>query len=65
MGYNISCKSRSTAGKLIVIESFGPLYVGISHSGLNGYTGLYTFVFDMLIFRGMFTILVVREKNDL
>ena len=63
VGYYLSCKSRSNAGKLIVIESFGLLYVRISHPGLNGYTGLHTFVFDMLIFRDRFNILVVREKN--
>jgi hypothetical protein len=39
------------------------LYVGISHPVLNGYTGLHNFVFDMLILGGMFTILIVREKN--
>jgi hypothetical protein len=39
------------------------LYVGISHPVLNGYTGLHNFVFDMLILGGMFTILMVREKN--
>ena len=31
--------------------------------GLTEGTGLHTFVFDMLIFGGMFTILVVREKG--
>lgn len=50
-------------GLLIVIESFGLLYVGMSCLGLTSDTGLHTFVFDMLIFGGMFTILVVREKG--
>jgi H+-transporting ATPase len=31
--------------------------------GLTGDIGLHTFVFDILIFGGMFTILVVREKD--
>ncbi len=38
------------------------LYVGISHPRLNSYSGLHIFVFDMLIFGGMFTIFLVREK---
>jgi H+-transporting ATPase len=50
-------------GLLIVTESFGLLYVGMSYLGITGETGLHTFVFDMLIFGGMFTILVVREKG--
>jgi H+-transporting ATPase len=47
----------------MVTESFGLLYIGMSHLGLTANTGLHTFVFDMLIFGGMFTILVVREKG--
>ncbi len=35
----------------------------MSRLGLTEGTGLHTFVFDMLIFGGMFTILVVREKG--
>jgi H+-transporting ATPase len=50
-------------GILMVTESFGLLYIGMSHLGLTANTGLHTFVFDMLIFGGMFTILVVREKG--
>ncbi|WP_269851443.1 HAD-IC family P-type ATPase [Methanosarcina horonobensis] len=50
-------------GILIVAESFGLLYLGMSYLGLTEGTGLNTFVFDMLIFGGMFTILVVREKG--
>jgi H+-transporting ATPase len=36
--------------------------VGMSYLGLTGDTGPHTFVFDMLIFGSMFTILTVREK---
>jgi len=50
-------------GLLIVFESFGLLYFGMRYLGHTGDTGLHTFVFDMLIFGGMFTILIVREKN--
>ena len=32
--------------------------------GLTGNKGLHTFVFDMLILGGIFTILVVREKGN-
>jgi H+-transporting ATPase len=35
----------------------------MSHLGLTSNTGLQTFIFDMLIFGGMFKILVVREKG--
>lgn len=35
----------------------------MSHLGLTNGTGLHTFVFDMLIFGGMFMIFVVREKG--
>jgi hypothetical protein len=41
------------------------LFPGIKYIGLTGDTGLHIFVFDMLIFRGMFKILVVREKGYL
>ena len=51
-------------GMLMVAEScWATLYIWMSPSGLTGNIGLHTFVFDMLIFGGMFTILVVRDKG--
>ena len=63
--WNIGSLARVAVllGILIVAESFGLLYIGMSRLGLTEGTGLHTFVFDMLIFGGMFTILVVREKG--
>jgi len=63
--WNIASLARVAVllGLLIVTESFGLLYVGMSYLGLTGDTGLHTFVFDMLIFGSMFTILTVREKG--
>ncbi|MDQ1251926.1 MAG: H+-transporting ATPase [Euryarchaeota archaeon] len=63
--WNIAAMARVAVllGMLIVAESFGLLYIGMSHLRLTSHTGLHTFVFDMLIFGGMFTILVVREKG--
>ena len=50
-------------GMLMVAEScWATLYIWMSPSGLTGNIGLHTFVFDMLIFGGMFTIHVVREN---
>ncbi len=50
-------------GVLIVAESSGLLYIGMHYLGLTAATGLHTFVLDMLIFGGLFTLLVVREKS--
>ncbi|HMK46082.1 MAG TPA: plasma-membrane proton-efflux P-type ATPase [Methanocella sp.] len=50
-------------GLLIVAESFGLLFIGLRYLRLGEATGLHTFVLCMLIFGGMFTIFVVREKG--
>ncbi|MDQ1251643.1 MAG: H+-transporting ATPase [Euryarchaeota archaeon] len=62
-------ESSSTKKAAQVSEQSGvfaeiyPEDVGMSYLGLTGDTGLHTFVFDMLIFGSMFTILTVREKG--
>ncbi|OPY25323.1 MAG: Copper-exporting P-type ATPase B [Methanocella sp. PtaU1.Bin125] len=50
-------------GTFMVIESFGLLFIAMRYLGLTVATGLHTFALDMLLFGGMFTILVVRERG--
>ncbi len=50
-------------GFFMVMESFGMLYIAMNYLGLTDATGLRTFTFCMLIFGGMFTIFVVRERG--
>ena len=49
---------------LMVAESVGLLYTGMSHLRLTGNKGMHIFVFDMLILGDMFTILVLNEKGS-
>ena len=52
-------------GTVIVIESLGLLYIGTYYLGLSyQLSNLHTFVFDILLFSGMFTILIVRERDN-
>ena len=63
MGHSIAGKSCSTAENVNVSRIVLAKYLGMSYSGLTSTAGLHTFVFDMLILGGMFTILVVREND--
>ena len=46
---------------MLVIEGFIFLYIGIyAHLGINE---LHTFIFDMLVFSGQFTVYMVRERK--
>jgi H+-transporting ATPase len=56
-------KVAALLGIFMVSESLGLLYVAMNYFGLADATGLRTFTFCMLIFGGMFTIFVVREKG--
>jgi len=57
-------KASIILGIFIVAESFGLLYLGLSYLELSNIAQLNTFVFDMLLFGGLFTIFVVRERGD-
>ncbi|BAI61346.1 putative plasma-membrane proton-efflux P-type ATPase [Methanocella paludicola SANAE] len=50
-------------GVFMVMESFGMLYIAMNYFRLTDATGLRTLTFCMLIFGGMFTIFVVRERS--
>ena len=56
-------KGATVLGVATVIESLGLLYVGLRYLGLSG-AALNTFSFDMLLFGGLFTIFVVRERDN-
>ena len=51
-------------GIFLVVESLGLLYIGLNFLDLSNTSALNTFVFDMLLFGGMFTIFVVRERSN-
>jgi H+-transporting ATPase len=57
-------KASIILGIFIVAESLGLLYLGLSYLELSNITQLNTFVFDMLLFGGLFTIFVVRERGN-
>jgi H+-transporting ATPase len=57
-------KVAAVLGTVIVVESLVLLYIGIYYLGLSYQSSnLHTFVFDILLFSGMFTILIVRERD--
>ena len=53
--------SSVTLGILIVVESFAALLIAI-RLGLN-HNQIDTFVFDLLVFSGLFTVYMVRERG--
>ncbi len=64
--WNISSllKASIILGVFIVVESFGLLYLGLTFLDLSNISQLNTFVFDILLFGGLFTIFVVRERGN-
>ena len=56
-------KAATILGVATVIESLGLLYIGLKYLGLSNNALLNTFSFDMLLFGGLFTIFVVRERG--
>jgi H+-transporting ATPase len=57
-------KASTVLGVLTVVESLGLLYIGLTYLGLSNTALLHTFAFDMLLFGGLFTIFVVRERGN-
>jgi H+-transporting ATPase len=57
-------KASIILGIFIVAESFGLLYLGLTYLNLSNTSQLNTFVFDILLFGGLFTIFVVRERGN-
>jgi H+-transporting ATPase len=57
-------KGATILGVASVIESLGLLYLGLKYLGLSNTAALNTFSFDMLLFGGLFTIFVVRERGN-
>ncbi len=58
-------KVSSILGAATIIESFGLLYIGIHYLGFTSQLErLHTFVFDILLFSSLLTILVVRERSN-
>ena len=57
-------KGATVLGAATVIESLGLLYLGLKYMGLSNSAALNTFSFDMLLFGGLFTIFVVRERAN-
>ena len=57
-------KASIILGVFIVAESFGLLYLGLTYLNLSNTPQLNTFVFDILLFGGLFTIFVVRERGN-
>jgi H+-transporting ATPase len=57
-------KGATILGTATVIESLALLYVGLNYLGLSNTGMLNTFSFDMLLFGGLFTIFVVRERGN-
>ena len=57
-------KGATILGIASVIESLGLLYLGLNYLGLSNTAALNTFSFDMLLFGGLFTIFVVRERGN-
>ncbi len=57
-------KASIILGIFIVVESFGLLYLGLTYLNLSDTAQLNTFVFDILLFGGLFTIFVVRERDN-
>lgn len=57
-------KGATILGFATVAESLGLLYIGLNYLGLSTTAMLNTFAFDMLLFGGLFTIFVVRERGN-
>ena len=57
-------KASIVLGVFIVAESLGLLYIGLTYLDLSNVAQLNTFAFDMLLFGGLFTIFVVRERGN-
>jgi H+-transporting ATPase len=57
-------KASIVLGFFIVVESLGLLYIGLTYLDLSNVAQLNTFAFDMLLFGGLFTIFVVRERGN-
>jgi len=57
-------KASTVLGFFIVAESLVLLYLGLTYLELSNMAQLNTFVFDMLLFGGLFTIFVVRERGN-
>ncbi|MCW3995211.1 MAG: plasma-membrane proton-efflux P-type ATPase [Candidatus Bathyarchaeota archaeon] len=57
-------KAATVLGVFTVIESLGLLYLGLAYLDLSNSALLHTFAFDMLLFGGLFTIFVVRERSS-
>ena len=57
-------KGATILGVATVIESLALLYLGLNYFGLSNTAMLNTFSFDMLLFGGLFTIFVVRERGN-
>ncbi len=57
-------KGATVLGVATIIESLGLLYLGLNFLGLTKGAMLNTFSFDMLLFGGLFTIFVVRERGN-
>jgi H+-transporting ATPase len=57
-------KGATILGVASVIESLGLLYLALNYLGLSNTAALNTFSFDMLLFGGLFTIFVVRERGN-
>ena len=57
-------KGATIIGVASVLESLGLLFLGLNYLGLSNTAALNTFSFDMLLFGGLFTIFVVRERGN-
>jgi H+-transporting ATPase len=57
-------KGATILGVASVLESLGLLFLGLNYFGLSNTAALNTFSFDMLLFGGLFTIFVVRERGN-
>ena len=57
-------KAATVLGVATVVESLALLYIGLNYIGLSNNALLNTFSFDMLLFGGLFTIFVVRERGN-
>ncbi len=57
-------KASIVLGLFIVAESLGLLYIGLTYLDLSNVAQLNTFAFDILLFGGLFTIFVVRERGN-
>jgi H+-transporting ATPase len=63
--WNITSMMKGAAilGVFAILESFGLLYLALTCLDLSA-VQLHTFVFDMLLFGGLLTIFVVREREN-